>query len=567
MPFLLLSGTFLTLGFLRLPPDDSSIERGRNLYLNYCSTCHGTDGKGSGPAAVHLFPKPRDFTTGTFKFQSTPVGSLPTDEDLFRTITNGMPGSGMPAWDRLPEQDRRDLVSHIKSLSPRFVSEQPSDIVVIDREPMRTDELVKAGKVIYALAGCGMCHGKTGAGDGPSAETLRDDLGRSIKPYNFTRARAFKGGDTPRDIYRTFSTGIGGTPMPGYGEDALTISRETVSDLSIFSDIYSQEELREFAAYISRWPAEERLNTMSAAERKALADERRWALVYYVISLSKSEQSPIRYTTADQSLQSFKVGNLAQFNDPLSSGWSGVKGVEFPLISLWQRNAPTDRVRVKSVTDGTTIAFRVEWDDPTMDDHALRSARFGDAAAIQFPLDPATDPFFGMGDTNFAVNIWHWKSWWERDQTSFAGLTSAFPDNAADLYPFDVGGGSLLAAYFAGRDTAASISMTWNAGWGSGNPLSAQRRRSPVEDLNARGFGTLTSQPTDHQNVDGKGIWREGTWRVVFTRSLSSKDRDDAGLTLGQTLPLSFGVWDGSFADRDGQKMVTNWYRLIIASQ
>ena len=74
-----------------------SAENGKTLYLKYCSTCHGVDGTGEGTATVYLFPKPRDFTKGIFKFQSTPSGSLPTDGDLERTIRNGMPGSAMPA--------------------------------------------------------------------------------------------------------------------------------------------------------------------------------------------------------------------------------------------------------------------------------------------------------------------------------------------------------------------------------------------------------------------------------------------------------------------------------------
>ena len=564
---ILLLVAFVTFGFFAAPSGNPSVENGKNLYMNYCSFCHGAEGKGDGPAAVYLFPKPRDFTTGSYKFQSTPVGSLPTDEDLLRTMTKGMPSSAMPGWDRLSEKDRKDIAAYIKLWSPRFASEQPYDVVVIDREPPLTEELVRAGKVVYALAGCGMCHGRTGAGDGPSAEAMTDDVGRPIRPYNFTRARAFKGGDSPGDIYRTFSTGIGGTPMPGYGEDALTIGRETVADLSIFEGEYSHEELQEFESIISQWPTEGQLNAMSDAERKMLADERRWALVYYVLSLSKSEKTPITYTTTDHSVQSLKVRDVVQFKDPLSSQWERVTGVELGLIPLWQRDTPTDRVHIKTVTDGKTIAFWVEWDDPTLDDEALYNARFGDAAAVQFPLDPASNPFFGMGDTNFAVNIWHWKSWWERDLASFAGVNSAFPNNATEFYPFDVGGGSLLAEHFVSKDSAAKISMTWNAGWGSGNVLSAQRRNSPVEDLNAIGFGTLASQTMNQQNVPGKGVWRDGKWTVIFMRSLDSKDRDDVQLKMGQTIPISFAVWDGSFGDRDGQKMITNWYRLTIGTE
>src|SRR3970040_518226 len=90
--------------FNALPDEQQSVDNGKILYETYCSTCHGFDGKGEGTAAIYLNPKPRDFTRGIFKFQSTPVGGLPTDEDLHRTLRNGMPGSAMPAWDRLTDQ-------------------------------------------------------------------------------------------------------------------------------------------------------------------------------------------------------------------------------------------------------------------------------------------------------------------------------------------------------------------------------------------------------------------------------------------------------------------------------
>ena len=281
-----------TVGFRFLSQGNDALgnaDRGRLLYERYCGTCHGLDGKGEGAAAVYLSPKPRDFTMGIFKFQSAPVGSLPTDEDLLRTIERGMPGSPMPAWDRLPEQERLDLVAYVKTFSERFKTEKPTDVLSIEEEPQLTPEMVRNGKAVFALAGCWRCHGTSGTGDGPSAADLRDDLDRPIRAYNFTRAGAFKGGGTPRDIYRTFSTGIGGTPMPGYGEDALTISRENVADLTSLEGPYTQDEIQEIKRYVEQWPTEGQLSQMTAPQRKALADEQRWSLVYYVLSLSKGD--------------------------------------------------------------------------------------------------------------------------------------------------------------------------------------------------------------------------------------------------------------------------------------
>ena len=543
-----------------------SAERGKILYDKYCSTCHGLDGKGEGTAAIYLNPRPRDFTRGVFKFQSTPVGSLPTDEDLHRTMKNGMPGSAMPAWDRLTEQQHSDLVAYIKTFSERFKTEKPTDVLTIEKEAPSTREMIRNGKAMYALAGCWMCHGKSGVGDGPSAPNLTDDFGRAIRPYNFTRAGAFKGGGRPQDIYRTFSTGIGGTPMPGYGEDALIMGKEFAADLTSLESQYTQDEIQEINNIVQQFPAESELTKLSAAQRKAFADEKRWALVYYVLSLSTSEKTQISYTTTDHQITSGAVTDVAAFGDPMATQWQNVNEVELPLISLWQRDTPTDRVSVKTVNDGKTIAFRLEWEDATQNDDGLHVSKFGDGAAIQFPLDPASDPFFGMGDTSFAVNIWHWKSWWEKDLQSYAGVNAAFKRNAADFYLFDVSGGS-RAEYFVSKDSAKKVSMTWNAGWSSGNLISAQTRTSPVEDLNGRGFGTLTSQLFSEQNVQGKGVWKDGKWSVVFSRALNSKEQKDVALKLGATISVAFAVWDGALADRNGQKMVTNWYGFTLATK
>ena len=74
------------------------LKEGVTLFEKQCAICHGTDGKGDGRAAVFLFPKPRNFTDGLFKIRTTPGGFPPTNQDLFNTITNGMPGSAMPGF-------------------------------------------------------------------------------------------------------------------------------------------------------------------------------------------------------------------------------------------------------------------------------------------------------------------------------------------------------------------------------------------------------------------------------------------------------------------------------------
>ncbi|HYS80841.1 MAG TPA: c-type cytochrome, partial [Anaeromyxobacteraceae bacterium] len=88
------------------PPDPAAAERGRSVFNRYCISCHGVDGDGRGPTADWIDPRPRILTSGTFKFRSTPSGKLPTDADLYRTITNGLHHTFMPRWAPTAEMER-----------------------------------------------------------------------------------------------------------------------------------------------------------------------------------------------------------------------------------------------------------------------------------------------------------------------------------------------------------------------------------------------------------------------------------------------------------------------------
>ena len=61
---------------------DQSTPLGARVFAQRCAVCHGPDGKGNGPAAPSMFPRPRDFSSGIFKYKSTAADEPPTDEDL-----------------------------------------------------------------------------------------------------------------------------------------------------------------------------------------------------------------------------------------------------------------------------------------------------------------------------------------------------------------------------------------------------------------------------------------------------------------------------------------------------
>jgi mono/diheme cytochrome c family protein len=169
----------------------------------------------------YVFTKPRNFSHGVFKIHSTPTGSLPTDQDIFDTITRGMPGTVMPSWANLSEKQRWQLVQYIKTFSDRFKKEQaPEPITIGDPKPPYP-ESVDNGRRLFIDAECWSCHGIEGKGDGPSAHNLKDQWGYPIVPANLTISRNWRGGNRPQDIFRSISIGIGGTPMPSW-KDVLT---------------------------------------------------------------------------------------------------------------------------------------------------------------------------------------------------------------------------------------------------------------------------------------------------------------------------------------------------------
>jgi mono/diheme cytochrome c family protein len=188
--------------------------RGKQLYRRYCVGCHGPAGDGRGENAPWIDPKPRDFVTATFKCRSTPTGELPTDEDLFKSVTRGFVNSNMPSWLPLTQQQRADVVAYVKTFSSRFHEEKPATGIQVPAEPAADPASVQRGNELFQKMNCWSCHGKEGRGDGPSAQTLVDNKGYPITPYDFAVGARFKCGESNQDLYRILMTGLDGTPMP-----------------------------------------------------------------------------------------------------------------------------------------------------------------------------------------------------------------------------------------------------------------------------------------------------------------------------------------------------------------
>jgi len=192
---------------------------GAPMYRRFCIGCHGVLGDGEGENAQWIDPKPRNFTIAIFRCRSTPTGTLPTDTDLYDTVGRGMLNSNMPHWLPLKNQDRVDLVAYVKHFSPRWVTEKPGTPIVIPAEPPVTADRIKEGRALFQKLECWKCHGVTGRGNGPSADTLTDDQNRPIKPFNFHDSQSFKCGSSDAAMYKDFMTGLDGSPMPSFSDN------------------------------------------------------------------------------------------------------------------------------------------------------------------------------------------------------------------------------------------------------------------------------------------------------------------------------------------------------------
>jgi mono/diheme cytochrome c family protein len=485
-------------------------ESGKKLYFKYCAQCHGEKGDGEGYATPHLYPRPRDFTTGKFKVRTTPNGALPTHQDLVSIIRRGMPYTSMPAWPTLADQEVSDLAYFIKTFSPDFSSPgnapQP---VELPSAPNATNESVELGKKLYVDTGCVKCHGTLGRGDGTSAPTLTDDAGHPIRAADLAQSWTFRGGSSREDIFRTMSTGFNGTPMPA------------------FSD--------------------------------ALQPEQRWAITDFIVSLSGSDgpgytnlvvarhvQDPIDLTKGAASFESARVARFPIIGQIMEPGRAF--------------HPPATSVTVQAIYDAESIALLVRWHDmsaqktgtngpslpvpPEEEEHAPGAPAstggvFGDAEVATPPAgqpptpggaeQPGADPF-------------------AEEPAAATDQPSEFSDAVSVQLPAEAPTGA-RKPYFIFGDGQSSVDL-WFFDLARPDPLQFTGR------------GSADIAPNDTGDLTGVASYDQGEWSVIFKRPL----RPGAGAAFvpGQFLPIAFSVWDGFSRERGNRRGLTIWYSLYV---
>ena len=101
------------------PSNTDKDKNTRGLYREHCAHCHGITGDGAGPTAESLNPYPRDFRLSKFKFKATGLSQSPTDHDLRTILVNGIPGTAMPSFRTLPDEEIDSLIDYVKYLTIR----------------------------------------------------------------------------------------------------------------------------------------------------------------------------------------------------------------------------------------------------------------------------------------------------------------------------------------------------------------------------------------------------------------------------------------------------------------
>lgn len=251
--------------------DVQKLKLGQAVYTRRCVQCHGISGDGNGEVARTMYPRPRDYRRGIFKFTSTPYGAKPRREDLVRTVTVGVSGTSMPKFELLPPKEIDAVVEYVLMLTHRgeleyqlaaetasaeeFDPELVPDLVTGINEmwaeaagqvvtpmtplPIFTEGHVRAGREAFLTRGCSKCHGEDGRGQ--TVDNLRGDLkdawGHVTRAADLTSGM-LHGGRKPEDIYRRIYSGINGTPMPGFSS-AITDKPEEFWNLVAYVQFIS----------------------------------------------------------------------------------------------------------------------------------------------------------------------------------------------------------------------------------------------------------------------------------------------------------------------------------------
>ena len=504
-------------------PAAEMIEAGKRVYFTKCVWCHGVDGAGDGPSADRLWPRPRNFNQGTFKIRRTASGELPLfdakkptpgQNDLFETLTHGLPGSAMPSWEGiLTEEQRLQVLSFVTTqlVKDRKFDDKQSEAQTVlqldDLKPVAaTEESVKRGAELVVEKKCVECHGMEGRGDG-NAFNLKDDWGFSIQPADWHKCWNFRGSRQDpynvKNIFRTFSTGVNGTPMPSFADNSTV--------------------------------------------------EERWHIANFVNSLCEREASgkplPIDPLTDKPKINFVVASGVVEGEIPVD-----------PEHELWKSRARRyvamggqithkprnfvnriDDIWVKSLYNDKHIVFMFQWDDRTKS-----------VASEKLPWAPT--------EVNIAVKE-------QEPKTGEEGSIATRQNNYA-VYNDAIA----MQTAVKWKELPAPIKPRYLFGSNEQFPVDIVKWEA---DGSLRAFeGTgwdkdFAERDTYEENIKIlHSEWNNGRWTVMIQRPLGNKkDQDydeDTFFEMGQYIPTVFFAWDGHNGDAGRKMAVSAFYYTFL---
>ncbi len=510
-------------GELAPEPAAEMIEAGKRVYFTKCVWCHGVDGAGDGPSADRLWPRPRNFNQGTFKIRHTASGELPLfdakkptpgQNDLFETLTHGLPGSAMPSWEGiLTEEQRLQVLSFVTTQlvkDRKFTDKQSEAQTVLQLDDLKpippTAESVAEGALLVKEKKCVECHGTEGRGDG-NAFNLKDDWGFSIQPANWHKCWNFRGSRQDpynvKNIFRTFSTGVNGTPMPSFADNSTV--------------------------------------------------QERWHIANFVNSLCerKADGKPLDIDP---------LADKPKINFVVSSGVVEGEIPADPEHELWKNRARRyvamggqithkprnfvnriDDIWVKSLYNDKHVVFMFQWDDRTKS-----------VATGKLPWAPT--------EVNIDVK--------EQDPKTGEEGSIATHQNNYVVYNDAIA----METAVKWKELPSPIKPRYLFGSNEQYPVDIVKWEA---DGSLRAFeGTgwdkdFAERDTYEENIKIlHSEWKDGRWTVIIQRPLGNKkDQDydeDTFFEMGQYIPTVFFAWDGHNGDAGRKMAVSAFYYTFL---
>ncbi|MGH7217050.1 MAG: c-type cytochrome [Nitrospiraceae bacterium] len=510
-------------GALAPEPSADMIEAGKRVYFTKCVWCHGVEGSGDGPGADRLWPRPRNFNQGTFKIRHTASGELPLfdakkpvpgQNDLFETVTHGLPGSAMPPWEGiLTEEQRLQVLSFVTTQlvkDRKFTDVKSESQTVLQMGELKAipanEESLKKGAELVIEKKCVECHGADGRGDG-NAFNLKDDWGFSIQPANWHKCWNFRGSRQDpynvNNIFRTFSTGVNGTPMPSFADNTTV--------------------------------------------------EERWHIANFVNSLCERE--------ADGTPLSIDpLTDKPKVNFVLSSGVIEGEISADPENEMWTKRARRiiamggqithkprnfvnriDDMWMKSVYNDTHIAFMFQWDDRTKS-----------VAEGKLPWPPTS--------VNIDVK--------EQDPKTGEEGSIAMHQNNYTVYNDAVA----MQTAVKWKELPAPIKPRYLFGSNEEYPVDIMKWEADGSFRAFKGTGWDKDFEERDSYAEASKLlfseWKNGRWTVIIQRPMgNNKDQiydEDTFFEMGQYIPTVFFAWDGHNGDAGRKMAVSAFYYTFL---